>query len=53
MWGFFIILLFLNFLYLPGHSETTRETKVVTVESLVSAPGSESAPGGQPSFYPG
>lgn len=30
MWGFFIIVLFINFLYFSGHSETTQETKVVT-----------------------
>lgn len=31
-WGFFIILLFTNLLYLSGHSETTLETKVVALE---------------------
>lgn len=30
MWGFFIIVLFINFLYFSGHSETAPETKVVT-----------------------
>lgn len=30
MWGFFILVLFVSFLYFSGHSETAQETKVVT-----------------------
>lgn len=45
MWGFFLILLFINFLSFSGHSEITPEIKGC---KCVSAPGSKPALGAQP-----
>lgn len=49
MWGFFITVLFINFFYFSGHSETAQETKVVT--GVVSTPaweGSGASPAPSP-----